>query len=210
MSARCVMDCLPCEAPDSDTYNRIQMRRAVATRGDPNAEASFEGSADLLRVLIVDDHRPAADTLAMLVGVWGHEVRCAYDGTTGLALTASYKPDVVLLDIMMPNMNGLEFAKHVRQQARLDDCFLVAVTGRTDESHRLRCEEAGIGTILIKPVAPSILKTLLVWEFDRASRSRRCTAVDETLVMPLGRRTTTFSHGRKQSSDNVLHETVAM
>ena len=72
-------------------------------------------AGELLRVLIVDDYRAAADTMSMLVGVWGHDVRRAYDGTTGLALAAAYQPDVLLLDIMMPNMSGLELARQVRQ-----------------------------------------------------------------------------------------------
>ena len=84
-------------------------------------------------LLIVDDYRASADTVAMLVDVWGHDVRRAYDGPTGLALAAAYKPDVLLLDIIMPGMTGLEVARRVRQQTRLNDCFIIAVTGRTTQ-----------------------------------------------------------------------------
>ena len=91
----------------------------------------------LLRVLIVDDHRATADTLSTLVGIWGHEVRRAYDGVTGLALAAAFRPDVLLLDILMPDVSGFEVAMQVRRQSRFKHCFLIAVTGRTDENTSL-------------------------------------------------------------------------
>jgi CheY-like chemotaxis protein len=173
MSTVLINDRSPSEVLDSDTYNRLQMRRAVQTRGDPTAEIPIGTAEELLRVLIVDDYHASADTMAMLVDVWGHDVRRAYSGMTGLALAAAYQPDVLLLDILMPGMSGLEVARQVRQQARLNDCFIIAVTGRTDAGHRLQCEEAGIDLLLIKPVTPSILKTLLTWEFEYVSRPRQ-------------------------------------
>jgi CheY-like chemotaxis protein len=209
MAARCAKDCLPSEIQSTDTYNRLQMHRAIEARGDPAAESPFEAAVELLRVLIVDDHRAAADTTAMLVEAWGHDVRCAYDGTTGLSLAAAYQPNVLLLDVLMPHMSGQELARQVRQQPRLDDCFLVAVTGRTDAAHRLLCAEAGIQLFLIKPVEPSILKTLLVWEFEYASRSRRDIAIDRTLATLLDKPTLANSYSRKRSAGRVLQETVA-
>ena len=101
MSTVLMKDRLPSEVGDSDTYNRLQMRRAVQTRGDPTAEAPIGTAGELLRVLIVDDHVTGRH-LSMLVGAWGHDVRRAYDGTTGLALAIAYQPDVLLLDIVMP------------------------------------------------------------------------------------------------------------
>jgi two-component system, OmpR family, response regulator len=161
------------EVLDSDTHNRLQMRRAIQTRGDPIAETFVGTAGELLRVLIVDDYRASADTMAMLVDVWGHDVRRAYDGATGLALADAYQPDVLLLDISMPGMTGLEVARQVRQQARLNDCFIIAITGRTDAAYRLQCDEAGIDLFLLKPVTPSILQTLLIWEFEYVLRARQ-------------------------------------
>ena len=169
------------EVLDSDTHNRLQMRRAIQTRGDPTAETLVGTAGELLRVLIVDDYRASADTMAMLVDVWGHDVRRAYDGVTGLALAAAYRPDVLLLDIISPTMNGLELARQMRKKARLNDCFIIAVTGRTDAGYRRQCEEAGIDLFLIKPVTPSILKTLLTWEFEYVSRSRHHKATSDVL-----------------------------
>ena len=108
------------EVLDSDTHNRLQMRRAIQTRGDPTAETLVGTAGELLRVLIVDDYRASADTMAMLVDVWGHDVRCAYDGVTGLALAAAYRPDVLLLDIISPTMNVLELTRQMRKKAAFE------------------------------------------------------------------------------------------
>jgi DNA-binding response OmpR family regulator len=125
----------------------------------------------LLRVLIVDDHRATADTLSSLVTVWGHDARCAYDGVSGVRLAAAFQPDVMLLDILMPTVSGLDVAVQVRRQDPLKHCFIVAVTGRTDVSHRSRCYEAGADLVLIKPVVPSHMQTLLLLELQHV-RSR--------------------------------------
>jgi CheY-like chemotaxis protein len=126
-----------------------------------------------LRVLVVDDHRANADTLSLLVEKWGHDVRRAYDGITGLALAAAYQPDVLLLDILIPGVSGFEMAIQVRRQNRLKQCFIIAVTGRTDAKHRSRCYEAGVDLFLIKPVVPAHMRTLLDLESNLRRRSRR-------------------------------------
>ena len=134
-------------------------------------------SDQLLRILIVDDHRATADTLTALVKIWGHDVRLAYDGATGLSLAAAFSPDVLLLDMLMPDMSGFEVARQIRRQDRFHDCFLIAITGRTDESHRCQCYEAGVDLCLIKPVVPTHLETLLMFEAEyvlsRQNRARQ-------------------------------------
>ena len=209
MSAVLLQDRLPSEVGYSDAYNRLQMRRAVLTRGDPTAETPVGVTGELLRVLVVDDYRASADTMSKLVGVWGHDVRRAYDGTIGLALANAYQPDVLLLDINMPNMNGLELALQVRQQARLNGCFLVAVTGCTDAGLWPLCEEAGIDLILIKPVSPSILKTLLIWESEYVLRARQDASTYGVLSTTLEQETNPISHRPTQLSCHGLQGTVA-
>ena len=209
MSAVLMSDRLPSEVQDSDTYNRLQMRRAVQTRGDPTAETPIGTDGELLRVLIVDNYRALADTTAMLAQSWGHDVRRAYDGKAGLALAAAYQPDVLLLDIMMPNMSGLEVARQMRQQAPLNDCFMIAVTGRTDAGHRRQCDEAGIDLFLIKPVTPSILQTLLIWEAEYVLRSRHEKATHDELSTVLQPLTDTNSHRAMQLPCHVLQGAVA-
>ena len=210
MSAVLMSDRLPSEVQDSDTYNRLQMRRAVQTRGDPTAETPIGTDGELLRVLIVDDYRALADTTAMLAQSWGHDVRRAYDGQAGLALAAAYQPDVLLLDIMMPNMSGLEVARQMRQQARLNDCFIIAVTGRTDAGHRRQCDEAGIDLFLIKPVTPSILQALLTWEAEYVLRSRHENATHDELSTVLQPLTDLNSHRPTQLPCHVLQGAVAL
>jgi CheY-like chemotaxis protein len=188
MCAVLIKDCLLSEVGDSDRYNRLQMRQAVQTRGDPTAEITIGAAGELLRVLIVDDHCATADTMSKLVSIWGHDVRRAYDGTSGLALAEAYQPNVLLLDLVMPHMSGLEVAREVRSQVRLNDCFIVGVTGFTDAGQRRQYEEAGIDLFLIKPVTPSILKTLLTWEFEYVLRSKQRTAMYKVISTGQGTR----------------------
>lgn len=184
MPAVLLKDRLPSEVGDSDEYNRIQMRRAVLTRGDPTVEAPLETARELLRVLIVDDHQAVADTACKLVNAWGHDARRVYDAHTGLALAATFEPDVVLLDIMMPNMGGLELARQLRHQVQLRHCFMIAHTGRTDGACWRECEETGIDLFLIKPVCPSVLQALLIWEADYVFRSRQAAASESRPYAP--------------------------
>src|SRR3990172_8430508 len=117
----------------SEAYERFHRSLEAADAGEPTGFEPADYDDDrLLRVLIVDDHQATADTLSSQVAIWGHEIQRAYDGVTGLALAAAHRPDVLLLDILMPDMSGFEVAWQVRQQDRLRHCFIVAVTGRTD------------------------------------------------------------------------------
>jgi CheY-like chemotaxis protein len=171
MSTESLEDRLPSEVKDSVTFNQLQVHRAIQTLGDATAETPI-GTASGLRVLVVDYDRDAADTLSMLVGAWGHDVRRAYEGIRGLALAAAFQPDVLLIDIAMPNMSGLELALKVRHHACLNDCFMIAVTRCIDAKYRLQCEEAGIDLFLIKPVQLSIVQSLLLLESDYVLRTR--------------------------------------
>jgi CheY-like chemotaxis protein len=114
-----------------------------------------------LRVLVADDNRDAADALAMLVKIWGHDVRRAFDGAAAFDMTCAYLPDVLLLDIAMPQMDGCRLARQLRRQARFQDTLMVAVTGYPDKEHRLLSVAAGFDHYLVKPVDPSIVERLL-------------------------------------------------
>ena len=104
-----------------------------------------------LRVLVVDDNVDTLTTLAMLVQESGHEVRTAFDGSTVLEAALDYRPNVVLLDIGLPGLNGFEVAKLLRQQPTLKNIVLVAMTGYGQESDRKRSKEAGFNYHLVKP-----------------------------------------------------------
>jgi CheY-like chemotaxis protein len=81
------------------------------------------------RVLVVDDNRQAADSLAMVLRHWGYEVRVAYDGAKALELALLYLPRVMILDIELPVMNGFDVARHLRSRPALDGLLLLALTG---------------------------------------------------------------------------------
>jgi CheY-like chemotaxis protein len=112
-------------------------------------------------ILIVDDNQDAAKCLALLLRIAGHEVRTAYDGLDALDLARAQPPDVVLLDIGMPGMDGLEVVRRLRQDLGLKQALLVALTGYGQEEDRRRSEEAGFDVHLVKPVDLDAIKELL-------------------------------------------------
>jgi CheY-like chemotaxis protein len=114
-----------------------------------------------LRILVVDDLRDAADSLALLLRLMGHDVRVAYDGPTALLVACSFKPDVVLLDLCLPGMDGYEVARRLQEQVGLPDCLLVAATGLGQEEDHRRSREAGFDRLLLKPLDLAELEGLL-------------------------------------------------
>ena len=100
-------------------------------------------------------------SLAMLLQESGHEVRTAHDGPTALEAALDYRPDVVLLDIGLPGLNGYEVAKRLRQQPALQNVVLVAMTGYGQETDRQRSQEAGFDHHLVKPVDHKQLSEVL-------------------------------------------------
>jgi CheY-like chemotaxis protein len=124
-----------------------------------------------LEVLIVDDDADAADGSAKQVGRWGHASCVAYNGAGALKMAAVQHPDAVLLDIAMPLMNGLEVARQLRRDFPRKDCFVIALTGGGDDDEREKCIKAGIDIVLIKPVEPAVLETLLMLESERMNRA---------------------------------------
>jgi PAS domain S-box-containing protein len=105
-----------------------------------------------LRILVVDDNRDAADSLTMLLELKGHDVHTAYDGLAAVEAAETSRPDVVLLDVGLPKMNGYEAARHIRQQPWGKPMTLVAVTGWGQEEDKRRAAEAGFDHHLTKPV----------------------------------------------------------
>ena len=104
---------------------------------------------------------PAADSLTMMLTMMGHDTQKAYDGLEAVQAAAAFRPDVVLLDIGLPKMNGYEAARHIRQQPWGRPMTLIAVTGWGQEEDRRRALEAGCDEHLTKPVDPAALEKLL-------------------------------------------------
>jgi PAS domain S-box-containing protein len=116
----------------------------------PPAEPSHL-TGPFLRVLVVDDNVDTVTTLSLLVQESGHDVRTAYDGSSILEAALDYRPNVILLDIGLPGLNGFEVAKQLRRQPGLQNAVLVAMTGYGKESDRQRSQEAGFDHHLVKP-----------------------------------------------------------
>lgn len=109
-----------------------------------DARSGYKQSAlSTHRVLLVDDNRDSADTLAMLLKVLGTEVKIAYDGKSALDALRIYRPSLVLLDIGMPGMDGYDVARQVRQISEFCDLVLIALTGWGQDDDRRRTKEAG-------------------------------------------------------------------
>jgi CheY-like chemotaxis protein len=125
---------------------------------DRQAEATPPGRC---RILVVDDNVDSADSLGQLLGLLGHEVRTAYDGEAGVTEAEKFRPDVMLMDIGMPRLNGYDAARRIREQPWGKGLLLVALTGWGQEGDRQRSQEVGFDAHLVKPVDHSDLQKLL-------------------------------------------------
>ncbi|MED5618315.1 PAS domain-containing protein [Ideonella sp. BN130291] len=119
------------------------------------------GQAPVLRVLVVDDNRDAAESLAMILELTGHEVALAHDGPTALDLALRFLPDLVLLDIGMPGMNGYEVARRLRAQPHGQRMVLAALTGWGQREDKQRAIQAGFDHHLTKPADGARLDAVL-------------------------------------------------
>ncbi|MGH8585242.1 MAG: ATP-binding response regulator, partial [Gammaproteobacteria bacterium] len=113
------------------------------------------------RILVVDDNRDSAESLAMLLELTGNQTHTAYDGLEAVEAAATFKPDVVLLDIGLPKMNGFEAARKIREQPWGTKMLLVALTGWGQDEDRQKSREAGFDGHLVKPVDHGALTKLL-------------------------------------------------
>ncbi|HTO07215.1 MAG TPA: ATP-binding protein [Myxococcota bacterium] len=119
------------------------------------------GFAARRRFLVVDDNRDAADSLALLLRLQGIDAEVAYDGESALEAVRARRPEVVLLDLGMPGMDGFEIASRVRREPELADTVLIALTGWGQPEHRQKTREAGFDGHLVKPVELAELQSLV-------------------------------------------------
>ena len=119
-----------------------------------------EGSGK--RILVVDDNEDSAKTMRwMMELIFGHDVRISHDGASAIATATAFVPDVVLLDIGLPGMNGYEICHAMRQEPLLKNTIIVAVTGWGQKEHRERSKAAGFDYHLVKPVTVETLQEVL-------------------------------------------------
>jgi CheY-like chemotaxis protein len=114
-----------------------------------------------LRVLVVDDDRDGADTLGMIVEELGHEVHLTYGGASALEVAAIFRPDLMLIDLAMPDIDGCRLVGQLRQNLNFAKTRIVAVTGHADQGHRTMAMRAGFDQVLSKPVALKDLRAVL-------------------------------------------------
>ncbi len=149
----------------SEFIVRLPMPISAGPEPPSVIERPAERPAHAGRILVVDDNVDSADILAKLLRRSGHDVQTAYTGPTALIAAIDYLPEVVLLDIGLPGHDGYEVARRLRQDPRLKDVRLVAMTGYGQESDRKLAKEAGFDRHLVKPVniveVEEILKALL-------------------------------------------------
>lgn len=123
------------------------------------------------RILVVDDNEDAAVSTAMLLEAMGNEVLTAYDGEEALGVASDFRPQVILLDLGMPKLNGYEAARRLRQESWGKEMILIALTGWGQDQDRQRTRDAGFDHHLVKPVDPTALRNLLA-ELDAQSTQR--------------------------------------
>lgn len=123
------------------------------------------GTSSRGRLLIADDNADVLVTTEALLKLMGFEVATAHDGHRAVELAASFQPDMVLLDIGMPGMDGFEACRRILQQPWSTNCCLVALTGWGQDGDREKSAAAGFHHHLVKPVDPKALRKLLGGEF---------------------------------------------
>jgi CheY-like chemotaxis protein len=143
----------------------VKLPLAQASSPRPEVGAiPVEASTDSGRrkILVVDDNRDSAMSLSLLLELDGHEVRRAYDGLEALEIADEFRPEVTLLDIGMPRLDGYGAARELRKRDWAKDTLLVALTGWGQQEDKRLAREAGFDHHMVKPVDPDALRRLLV------------------------------------------------
>jgi two-component system CheB/CheR fusion protein len=137
--------------------------RVEAGANETHQDASGTTSNDEIptRILVVDDNTDAAESLALILDLWGHDVRTVASGEEALEVAPVFAPDVVLLDVGLPLMNGFDVARRLRRLPETKNALIVAVTGYGRDEDRRNSRESGIDLHLTKPVEPAALKAIL-------------------------------------------------
>lgn len=121
-----------------------------------------------LRILVVEDNADTAACLSFLCQSWGHQVRLAADGLSAIESALEFRPEVVLLDIGLPSMDGFEVMEHLRSHSDFGRTFIIACSGFHSENDRRRAQQLGVDLFLVKPFDPWQLEEVFV-TFSRSS-----------------------------------------
>jgi CheY-like chemotaxis protein len=127
-------------------------RRVVSLR--PEAAAKR-------RVLVVEDNLDAVHSMAMLIKTMGHEVRFAINGFAALEVAREFRPEVILLDIGLPDFKGYDIARQLKWEPGLEQTRMIAISGHSEDEMRQRAMDAGCEDLLVKPLNPATMEELL-------------------------------------------------
>jgi two-component system CheB/CheR fusion protein len=132
------------------------------------------GSNGAHRILLVDDDDDVAESMGALLSIDGHTVNTANNGAAAIDILHTFDPDVVLLDLGLPGIDGYQVARRMRSQTFKQDLVIIALSGYGEKEHRRRSKEAGCDYHLVKPVQPHVLRDLLnkIRNSSRATLSR--------------------------------------
>jgi len=145
----------------SEFVVRLPMLTLKPTASGPDSRWHPKLPLAKRRILIVDDNRDSADSLAFLLSEAGHDVRTLYDGPSASSAAEAFRPQLVLLDIGLPQMNGYEVARQLRKSAELRNVTLVAFTGYGRDEDRQQTREAGFDYHLVKPLDAAALERII-------------------------------------------------
>jgi CheY-like chemotaxis protein len=123
----------------------------IARPADRARPSRAELTVRALKVLVVEDNKDTAETLATILELWGHEVRLSFDGLGAIETAASFEPDIILSDIGLPGMNGYELARRLREQPSFGRVVLVAMSGYGQDEDKRRALESGFDHHIVKP-----------------------------------------------------------
>jgi len=149
------------DGPGRGSEFTVRLPLLASFPGEPRPEDEAAPEAGRFRILVVDDNRDSAASLALMLRIAGHETREAHDGVAAVSAAAEFRPQVVLLDIGLPRMNGYEACRAIRREPWGRDMVLIALTGWGQEQDRLDAQEAGFNLHLVKPVDPAALMKVL-------------------------------------------------
>jgi CheY-like chemotaxis protein len=152
------------DGPGMGSSFTVRLALLDATAADTSLPVSANrvaGAHPHARILIADDNRDAARSLALMLAMEGHEVRTAYDGVEALQIAEEFHPEVGLLDIGMPKLDGYETARRLRRRPGGESVLLVAQTGWGQDDDKQRAKQAGFDRHLVKPLDPDALNQLL-------------------------------------------------